>query len=148
MAAVPEATAWLNEEALHPFLEEVRAERLAEVDRIAEHVELSLTEVLQRIDEEIGRAAEEVENNVTGAEGRLAQAEARHAEVLARRDRRRDELNRQKGLTLQGVERLASLLILPHPEVAEFFHFKADDYERWLRGMRRLQDKLVRRRTA
>ena len=116
MAAVPEATAWLNEEALHPFLEEVRAERLAEVDRIAEHVELSLTEVLQRIDEEIGRAAEEVENNVTGAEGRLAQAEARHAEVLARRDRRRDELNRQKGLTLQGVERLASVLILPHPE--------------------------------
>ena len=116
VAAAPEATAWLNEEALHPFLEEVRAERLAEVDRIAEHVELSLTEVLQRIDEEIGRAAEEVENNVTGAEGRLAQAETRHAEVLARRDRRRDELNRQKGLTLQGVERLASVLILPHPE--------------------------------
>lgn len=30
-------------------------------------------------------------------------------------------------------------LILPHPEVAEFFRHKADDYERWLRGMRRLQ---------
>lgn len=29
-------------------------------------------------------------------------------------------------------------LILPHPEVAEFFHRKADDYDRWLRGMRRL----------
>ena len=33
-------------------------------------------------------------------------------------------------------------LILPHPEVAEFFRNKADDYDRWLRGMRRLQDKL------
>ena len=30
-------------------------------------------------------------------------------------------------------------LILPHPEVAEYFLRKATDYERWLRGMRRLQ---------
>lgn len=30
-------------------------------------------------------------------------------------------------------------LILPHPEVLEYFRRKADDYDRWLRGMRRLQ---------
>jgi len=30
-------------------------------------------------------------------------------------------------------------LILPHPEVGEFFRRKATDYERWLRGMRRLR---------
>jgi hypothetical protein len=30
-------------------------------------------------------------------------------------------------------------LILPHPEVAEFFRRKANDYDRWLRGMRKLQ---------
>ncbi len=34
-------------------------------------------------------------------------------------------------------------LILPHPEVAEYFRRKADDYDRWLRGMRRLQAKLA-----
>ena len=33
-------------------------------------------------------------------------------------------------------------LILPHPEVAEYFRRKGDDYERWLRGMRRLQARL------
>jgi NAD(P)-dependent dehydrogenase (short-subunit alcohol dehydrogenase family) len=33
-------------------------------------------------------------------------------------------------------------LILPHPEVAEYFRRKADDYDRWLRGMRRLQRQL------
>ncbi len=116
VATLPEATAWLNEHALAPFIEETRQERLPEVDRIAAHVELSLTELLQRADEEIGRAADEVEQRVTGAEGRLAQAEARHAELLARRDRRRRELEQQRSLSLQGVERLASVLVLPHPE--------------------------------
>jgi NAD(P)-dependent dehydrogenase (short-subunit alcohol dehydrogenase family) len=39
------------------------------------------------------------------------------------------------------VEGLADgrFLILPHPEVADFFSRKAGDYDRWLRGMRRLQ---------
>jgi NAD(P)-dependent dehydrogenase (short-subunit alcohol dehydrogenase family) len=32
-------------------------------------------------------------------------------------------------------------LILPHPEVADYFRNKANDYERWLGGMRRLQEK-------
>ncbi len=32
-----------------------------------------------------------------------------------------------------------ALLILPHPEVLEFFRRKASDYDRWLAGMRRLR---------
>jgi NAD(P)-dependent dehydrogenase (short-subunit alcohol dehydrogenase family) len=32
-------------------------------------------------------------------------------------------------------------LILPHPEVAEYFRRRASDHDRWLRGMRRLQEK-------
>jgi NAD(P)-dependent dehydrogenase (short-subunit alcohol dehydrogenase family) len=34
-------------------------------------------------------------------------------------------------------------LILPHPEVAEYFRRKAEDYDRWLRGMRRLRTNLL-----
>ena len=116
VAALPEAAAWLNEYALAPFIDEVRRERLAEVERVGEHVELSLTEVLQRADAEIGRAADEVESGVAASEARLAQAEARHTDALARRERRREELKRQRAITLQGVERLASALVLPHPE--------------------------------
>ena len=102
IVSMPEATAWLNEHAFTPFMDEVRAERLPEVERIADHVELSLTEVLLRTDQEIGRATEDTANQVAGAEGRLAQAEARHDEAMARRERRRRELTQQRALTLQG----------------------------------------------
>ena len=111
----PEPVSWLQEHVLIPFLDATRAERLAEVERVADHVELSLTELLQRMDEEIGRAAGDVEEGRQGAEGRLAMAEARHAELLARRERRRQELQQQQALSLQGVERMTSVLVLPHP---------------------------------
>jgi superfamily II DNA or RNA helicase len=116
VATIPDVETWLNEHELSPFLEKVRSERVSEVDRIAEHVDLSLTELLQKVDEEIGRAAAEVEQKVTGAEGRLAQAEARHAELMTRRERRRKELERQRSVSLQSVEKITSVLVLPHPE--------------------------------
>jgi superfamily II DNA or RNA helicase len=116
IAAEPEPSDWLHKNALQTFLEETREERLAEVRRIEEHVELSLTELLQRADEEIGKAGEDKEQGIAGADGRLAQAENRHAELLARRERRRQELKRQRSLSLQAVERMASVLIFPHPE--------------------------------
>ncbi len=34
-------------------------------------------------------------------------------------------------------------LILPHPEVADYFLRKAQDYDRWLAGMRRLQGRIL-----
>lgn len=34
-------------------------------------------------------------------------------------------------------------LILPHPEVTRYFQRKAGDYDRWLRGMRRLRSRIV-----
>ena len=44
---------------------------------------------------------------------------------------------------VQGMKQ-KTFLILPHPEVAEFFAMKADDHDRWLRGMQRLRQKLTR----
>jgi hypothetical protein len=35
-------------------------------------------------------------------------------------------------------------LILPHPEVLEYFRRKASDYDRWIRGMQRLQARFGR----
>lgn len=36
-------------------------------------------------------------------------------------------------------------LVLPHPSVLEYFRRKAADYDRWLRGMRRLGARLLRK---
>ena len=43
---------------------------------------------------------------------------------------------------VEGI-RSENFLILPHPEVAEYFNRKAQDYDRWLRGMRRLRTNLL-----
>lgn len=41
-----------------------------------------------------------------------------------------------------------TFLILPHPEVAEFFAMKTDDHDRFIRGMQRLRQKLTRSQAA
>lgn len=46
--------------------------------------------------------------------------------------------------TLQAVAE-ERFLILPHPEVAEFFAFKGQDYDRWLHNFSRLKEKMERR---
>jgi NAD(P)-dependent dehydrogenase (short-subunit alcohol dehydrogenase family) len=46
------------------------------------------------------------------------------------------------GMVVDGL-REGRFLILPHPEVLEFFQRKAADYDRWLAGMRRLQARVA-----
>ncbi len=43
---------------------------------------------------------------------------------------------------IQGLD-AEQFLIAPHPKVREYFRRKADDYDRWLTGMRRLQESMV-----
>lgn len=44
-------------------------------------------------------------------------------------------------IVLAGLE-AEQFLILPHPQVLDFYRRKGSDYDRWLRGMRRYQDSL------
>lgn len=116
VANAPEPTEWLQQNALSPFLEEVRQDRVAEVERILAHIEMSLTELIWKEDTAIGRWAEEADRGVEGAAGNLKQAEDRHSLLMHRRETRRQEMEREKSLSIQGVERITSLIVLPHPE--------------------------------
>ncbi|MGQ9426478.1 SDR family oxidoreductase [Gilvimarinus sp. F26214L] len=42
-------------------------------------------------------------------------------------------------VVMEGLDE-ERFMILPHPEVAKYFQNKASDYQRWLRGMQRLQE--------
>ena len=112
----PDPTVWLQQEAFSPFLDEVRQDRVAEVERIAAHIEMSLTALIEKEDASIGRWADDAERGVEGAAGNLKQAEDRHAFLMHRRESRRQEMERQKSVSIQGVERITSILVLPHPE--------------------------------
>ncbi len=46
-------------------------------------------------------------------------------------------------LVVESIE-AEEFLILPHPEVQKFFQHKASDYDRWLRGMKRLRAEMFR----
>lgn len=56
MAHLREATAWLGAQALQMSLAEIHEDRLLEVDRISQNVDLSLTERLARAPESGPRA--------------------------------------------------------------------------------------------
>ena len=45
-------------------------------------------------------------------------------------------------VVVEGL-RAERFLILPHPEVAEYFQRRAGDHDRWLRGMRRLRHRVL-----
>jgi NAD(P)-dependent dehydrogenase (short-subunit alcohol dehydrogenase family) len=47
---------------------------------------------------------------------------------------------------VQGM-REKRFLILPHPDVADFFAMKTNDHDQWIRGMQRLRQKLTRAQT-
>lgn len=64
------------------------------------------------------------------------------------------DLLRESALTVGQVAevvveglRQESFLILPHPEVAEYLRNKTLDHDRWLAGMRRLQQKVQKATT-
>ena len=97
-------------------MEEVRQERIAEVERIAAHIEMSLTELIGKEDAAIDRWDDQAQRGVEGAAGNLKQAEDRQAQLLHRRETRRQEMERERSLTLQGVQRITSIIVLPHPE--------------------------------
>lgn len=110
-----EVEGFLFQEGLEGFLEEVRRERLKELETIARHVELSLNALIDRQQRQV---AEFLQRQQRGEEVSLALSEAqkRLDELIERLERRRRELAQEQKLAIADIARIGSALVLPYPE--------------------------------
>jgi superfamily II DNA or RNA helicase len=130
--SLPERTAvetTLVEEALQPFLAEVSAERIRQIETISRHVEISLNELIHRQNLQLAEFLEvqRVASDTSGLAGNIAQAEARLDELNGRLERRREELEKERHFTIADITHIGRAWVLPHPERANYAPLVRDD---------------------
>src|SRR5207237_1317718 len=101
-----------------PFLAEVAAERIHQVEIIARHVEISLNELIHYQSLRHGDLAEAYEKapDVPFNAANLRQSQDRHDELNHRLERRRAELQQEGQCALGEIRLVGRAWVLPHPE--------------------------------
>jgi len=109
---------FLLEQALHPFLQEVKAGREKEIETIFHHLEISLKELIHRQNLRYAELYEEYEAGDTNPLliANMKAIEDRLEELNARLERRRAELMQERHCTIADVQHLGAAWALPHPE--------------------------------
>ena len=113
-----QAEARLVEQALVPLLEQVRAQRLQEIETIRRHLEISLNAL---IDRQNLRLIDLLQQREAGDDTPLLAAnikttEDRLDELNARLERRRRELEQEGQCTIADIRHHGRAWVLPHPE--------------------------------
>jgi SNF2 family DNA or RNA helicase len=112
----PRTQAFLFEKALQPFRTEIAGEREHELNLIEASVRACFEELIKKRDAILNKHLVAQDKGDPTAIG-LAELEAQKLNDLQRRrDIRLTELARQRSLSLQGVERIGMVLVMPHPE--------------------------------
>jgi superfamily II DNA or RNA helicase len=108
----------LYEGALVPLLTEIREERGGEIQRITDHMEISLNAVIDRVQCQFAELMEQKETGgeETGIDGRLRIMEDRLDELNTRLETRRDELLKERECTVSNIQHIGAAWVLPHPE--------------------------------
>ncbi|MEW6381839.1 MAG: DUF3883 domain-containing protein [bacterium] len=109
---------FLIEKALHPFLDEISAQREKEIETITRHMEISLNELIHR---QNLRMAELLESQQSGETNPLLSANIKTTEdridiLNARLERRREELQQERHCTISDIQHQGRAWVLPHPE--------------------------------
>jgi hypothetical protein len=115
----------LNQNALQPFLEEIRSDRIREVEIIKRHVELSLNELINRQNLMLGGFLERQQAGEDRS-GLISQTEARLDDLNRRLDIRRAELSKQKEIAIGSINHVGRACVLPYPNKASFAHMVSD----------------------
>jgi len=119
--AVPHRQAieqFLYQRTLQPWGVKAAADRIQEVERVAQHVEISLNALIDRQQVQLGDLLNrQVEGQtVQGLDGLISQAEQHLDELNNRLERRRRELELERHCAVADIKHLGRAWVLPHPE--------------------------------
>jgi hypothetical protein len=108
----------LIERALQPFLDEVSTTRKRESDLIAQHIRLSMDELINRQNLKIAELHEQQSTAPSSQPfaANLKQAEDRLDELVSRRERRLEELAQERQCAISEIQHIGRVWVLPHPE--------------------------------
>ncbi len=109
---------FLYQRTLQPWLAKAAADRLQEVERVADHVDISLNALIDRQQIQLGDLLNrQVEGQtVPGLDGLISQAEQHLDDLNNRLDRRRKELELERHCAIADITHLGRAWVLPHPE--------------------------------
>ena len=119
--AIPDRTRveqFLYQRSLEPWIATAAQDRMAEVTRVAKHVDISLNALIDRQQVQFA----EFENrritgqNVPGLEGIIAQAEQHLDELNNRLESRKRELDLERHCIVSDITHIGRAWVLPHPE--------------------------------
>jgi hypothetical protein len=111
---------FLYAHTLEPWLAEVAGERSGAIDRVAEHVRISLDALIDRQNLVLADLCNrQVDGRtVPGLDGLIAQAEQHLDELNNRRDTRLRDLDMERHTTVGDITHLGRAWVIPHPERA------------------------------
>ena len=120
-ATEPEISAMeavLYRDALAPLLQEVRDQRDGEIQRITEHMDISLNAVIDRAQCQFADLMDKKERGAgeTGIDGRLRILEDKLDELNNRLETRREELVKERECTVSNIQHVGAAWVVPHPE--------------------------------
>src|SRR5262249_1245152 len=108
----------LIEQALQPFLEEIRVQREKDTATISQHMEISLNELIHRQNLRMAELLEQTQADPSNPlhAANIKQVEDRLDELNGRLERRREELAQERNCTISDIRHHGRAWVLPHPE--------------------------------
>jgi len=108
----------LYEKALVSLLESEKQNREKEIHTISEHMEISLTAIIDRVQIQFAelQAEKEAGSQEQGLDGRIRILEDKLDELNNRLELRRSRLQKERQCTISNIQHVGSAWILPHPE--------------------------------
>lgn len=108
----------LIEQELNRFLTEIRTQRQQEVKTISDHMEISFSTIIDKVQCQFAELISRQESGAkeSGLDGRIKQMEDRLFELNGRLETRREELEKERSCTIADIQHHGRAWVLPHPE--------------------------------